>query len=219
VNGGCKTLDLGSSTVTSDRWTIRRVSIDTAGYNVALAAFGAKVWLIVVSDGGYYAKVLVSDDGGASFTNLPSTGMEGLACRARATSATTLWGFCATGLMGYSVRSTDGGRVFSTLSGWIRGHRPAANGGLILPLSNTEAVFQPGVAGMWLTRDGGAHFSAVRFSSLSLSDSYGFYMTFASTTTWLVLGVNEGPGGSNLLWRTTNGGRTWQPVKTPTVGG
>jgi photosystem II stability/assembly factor-like uncharacterized protein len=217
VNRGCKTLDFGSSTVTSDSWTLRSVPIDVTQNNVGLAVFGAKVWLIVVSDGGSYAKVLVSDDGGASFTNLPSTGMEGLACRVRATSATTLWGFCATGLLGYAVRSTDGGRVFSTLSGWIRGHRPAANGGLILPLSNTEAVFQPGVAGMWLTRDGGAHFSAVRFSSLWLSDSYGFYITFASTTTWLVLGINEGPGGSNPLWRTTNGGRTWQPLKAPTV--
>ena len=216
-NGGCKTLDLGSSTVTSDRWTIRRVPIDAAEYSVGLAAFGAKVWLIVVSDGGSSAKVLVSDDGGATFTNLPSTGMGGLACRARATSATTLWGFCATGNVGGVVRSTDGGRNFSTVSGWMRGHRPAANGGLILPLSNTEAVFQPGVAGMWLTRDGGAHFSAVRFSSLWLSDSYGFDITFASTTAWLVLGVDEGPGGSNLMWRTSNGGRTWQSVRPPTV--
>ena len=218
VNRGCKTLDFGSSAVTDDTWTIRGVPVDTAQYNVGLAAFGSKVWLVVVSGGGSNSKVLVSDDGGASFTNLPSTGMGGLACRATATSATTLWGFCATGSLGYAARSTDGGRHFAMLSGWNRGLKGgASNGGVLLPLSNTEAIFQPGVADMWLTRDGGAHFSAVRFSSLWQSESYGFDIAFASTTTWLVLGVNEGPGGSNLMWRTTNGGRSWQLVKAPNI--
>ena len=70
---------------------------------------------------------------------------------------------------------------------------------------------------MWLTRDNGRHFSAVRFSSLWQSPNYGFSIAFASTTTWLVLGIYEQPGGANLMWRTRNDGRSWQPVKVPTV--
>jgi hypothetical protein len=68
----------------------------------------------------------VSSDGGRSFARFPSTGMLGLACNATATSAMTLWGFCATGSLGYPVRSVDGGRAFARLSGW---KYEASNGG------------------------------------------------------------------------------------------
>ena len=212
VNRGCKTLDLGSSAVTDDTWTIRGVPIDTVQYNVDLAAFGSKVWLFVVSGGGSNAKVLVSDDGGASFTNLPSTGMEGLSCRATATSATTLWAFCATGLEGGGLRSTDGGRVFERLSGW-KGASP--NGADILPVSDSEAVYLWGGGPyMYLTRDGGRKFSSLwRRQNLN----YGYSIAFADKKAWVILGVNEGPSGNNLMWRTTNGGHTWQSVKAPTV--
>ncbi len=216
--GQCKSLELASSAVTGDTWTITPLRVDAANNLVGLAAFGSKVWLITTLDGGSYAVLLVSDDGGRSFANLPSTGMLGLGCYATATSAMTLWGFCPTGSLGYPVRSTDRGRDFTTMSGWNRGHhRPAGNGGLIFPLSDNEAVFEPNGQGMWLTRDGGAHFSFVRFSSLWQSHSYGFYITFASATTWLVLGVRQEPGENSLMWRTTNGGRSWQSVKTPSV--
>ena len=218
-DGQCRALDLASSAVTSDVWTTRPLplTLDEVNSEVGLAAFGSKVWLIVAAASAN-AVLLVSDDGGRSFESLPSRGMSGgLACYATATSATTLWGFCATGSLGYAVRSTDGGRDFATLSGWNRGHRPAAQGGSILPLSNNEAIFQPGGPSMWLTRDNGRHFSAVRFSSLWQSPNYGFSIAFASTTTWLVLGIYEQPGGANLMWRTTNDGRSWEPVKAPSV--
>ena len=139
--------------------------------------------------------------------------MFGVACNATATSAMTLWGFCATGSLGYAVRSTDGGRNFTRLPGW---KYEASNAGSLIPLSNREAVFQPDQGIFWLTRDGGGHFSSVRFSSLWQSRNYGFSITFASTTTWLVLGVQE-PGEHNLLWRTTNAGRSWKTVDTPRV--
>ena len=69
---------------------------------------------------------------------------------------------------------------------------------------------------MWLTRDNGRHFSAVRFSSLWQSPNYGFSIAFASTTNWLVLGIQD-PSGPNLMWRTTNSGRSWQPLEAPAV--
>ena len=211
ANGECRSQALASSAVTSDVWTTKplRLPLGEAIQPVGLAVFGSKVWTIA---GG--AVLSVSSDGGRSFARFPSTGMLGLACNATATSAMTLWGFCATGSLGYPVRSVDGGRAFARLSGW---KYEASNGGSILPLSNNEAIFQPGGPSMWLTRDNGRHFSAVRFSSLWQSPNYGFSIAFASTTTWLVLGIYEQPGGANLMWRTRNDGRSWQPVKVPTV--
>ena len=214
-DGQCRALDLASSAVTGDVWTTRPLplTLDEVNSEVGLAAFGSKVWLIVAGASAN-AVLLVSDDGGRSFESLPSRGMGGgLACYATATSAMTLWGFCATGSLGYAVRSTNGGRDFARLSGW---KYEASNAGSILPLSNKEAVFQPRQGFFWLTRDGGEHFSSVRFSSLWTSPNYGFSIAFASTTTWLVLGIQE-PGEHNLMWRTTNGGRPWQSVKAPTV--
>ena len=217
ANGECRSQALASSAVTSDVWTTKplRLPLGEAIQPVGLAVFGSKVWTIAIGAAGG-AVLSVSSDGGRSFASLPSTGMLGLACNATATSALTLWGFCATGSLGYAVRSTDGGRDFATLSGWNRGHRPAANGGSILPLSNNEAIFQPGGPSMWLTRDNGRHFSAVRFSSLWQSPNYGFSIAFASTTNWLVLGIQD-PSGPNLMWRTTNSGRSWQPLEAPAV--
>jgi len=213
----CKFVDLASSAVTRDDWRTTRVPVDTANYQVYMAAFGAKIWLIMTSDPGGSARVLVSSDGGRSFANLPSTGMEGLACSDTATSAKTLWGFCATGSLGYPVRSTDGGGHFAPIAGWSEGHKgEAANAGSLLPLSDNAAVFQPSQGAFWLTTDGGRNFNPVRFSSLWQSPNYDYHIAFASRTTWLVLGVEE-PSEKNLMWRTTSGGRSWQPVKVPTV--
>jgi photosystem II stability/assembly factor-like uncharacterized protein len=214
ADGECDSQELASSAVTSDAWVTTRLQlpVDEATGPIGLAAFGSKVWLI---GAGEHADLLVSDNGGRSFASLPSTGMEGLACDATATSPTTLWGFCATGMLGYAVRSTAGGRSFAALSGWNRGFKgEAANSGLILPLSDTEAIFRPGGSGMWLTRDGGGDFSFVRFSSLWQNPNYRFSIAFASTTNWLVLGAQE-PGEHNLMWCTTDGGRSWWRVDSP----
>jgi photosystem II stability/assembly factor-like uncharacterized protein len=213
ADGKCESQELASSAVTGDTWTTTRLQlpVDEATGPIGLAAFGSKVWLVAIGVGGN-ADLHVSDNDGRSFASLPSTGMEGLACHATATSATTLWGFCATGMLGYAVRSTDGGRDFAALSGL---RRPAANAGSILPLSSTEAVFAPGAPGVfWLTRDGGAHFSPLHFSSLWQNSSYLSSIAFASVTTWLMLGVQD-PGEHSLVWRTTDGGRSWQRARTP----
>jgi hypothetical protein len=204
----CKSFYLASSAVTTDAWITRRLPVDTANSLVSMTAFRAKIWLIVTSDGGSKADVVVSEDGGRSFASVPSTGMLGLGCSATAVSATTLWGFCPTGNFGYGVRSTDGGRVFTSLPG-----TSAPNGSSILPVSENEAVFQDETStNLWLTRDGGSHFSAVLRFPETLS---GVYVAFASKAAWLVLGIPA--TGSDWIWHTTNGGHTWQRVKAPTV--
>jgi photosystem II stability/assembly factor-like uncharacterized protein len=106
----CKSLDLATSAVTSDTWTTVPLPVAAFNKSITMTALGREVWLVVTQGGGGNARLLVSDDGGRRFSNLPSTGMIGLICRATPTSTTTLWGFCDTGMEGYETRSTDGGR-------------------------------------------------------------------------------------------------------------
>ena len=84
---------LASSAVTDDSWTTVPLPVPGPSTdNVGMAAFGSKVWLIVVPGGGGNASILVSEDEGRSYSPLPTTGMLGLSCRATATASTTLWG-------------------------------------------------------------------------------------------------------------------------------
>jgi hypothetical protein len=101
------------------------------------------------------------------------------------------------------------------MPGWNHGYKgDASNAGSIIPLSDNEAVFRPGGPYFYLTRDGGREFSSI-WSHNDWNHLYS--IAVANTTSWVVLGVSTGPGGNNLLWRTTNSGRTWQSVKAPTV--
>ncbi len=209
-----RSLPASTQTVPSAKVTPTAVSgadVEEASQPVGLAVFGSKVWVIGLGKGA--VSLFVSVNGGKSFASLPSSGMYGLACDATATSAMTLWGFCATGSLGYAVRSVDGGRRFAPLSGWNRGHKgSAANSGVILPLSNKEAVLAPDPSSLYLTRDGGADFANLLREPPSRCD---LQVAFASPTTWVVLGLTN--SGLNPMWRSTNGSRTWQLVKAPRV--
>jgi photosystem II stability/assembly factor-like uncharacterized protein len=207
TQGQCKSLKLSSSVVGGHAWTESQLplTVDQAENPFGWAAFGSKVWLILTSVSK--AQVLLSHDGGRTFSKLTPGGYVGaLGCSLSATSLTTLWGFCVTGNGGYGIRSTDGGKNFVTV---------LTPGGLsnaveIYPVSGNEAIFLSGA--LWLTRNGGGHFSSL----LRVPQSYHCEVALASATTWFVLGFS-GYGPPNLMWRTSNAGRTWQPVKAPSV--
>jgi photosystem II stability/assembly factor-like uncharacterized protein len=171
------------------------------------AAFGSNVWILLTSVSK--AQLLLSHDGGRTFSKLTPGGYLGaIGCTLSATSLTTLWGFCVTGNGGYGIRSTDGGKKFVTV---------LTPGGLsnaveIYPVSDHEAIFYSG--DLWLTGDGGGHFSAL----LRVPQEYRCEVALANATEWFVFGVS-GYGPLNLMWSTSNGGRTWQSVNTSAVGG
>jgi hypothetical protein len=85
----------------------------------------------------------------------------------------------------------------------------------IFPISDSEAIFYPLFGDVWLTRSGGRPFSSLL--RVPQNPQYTCQVALASGTTWLVLGIPEPEGRPDLMWRTTNGGRSWQSVKAPTV--
>lgn len=205
-----------SSAVSSDKWTTTAgLRYQSAFRNASVAAFGSRVWLIGLTGSGGTARLLVSNNEGRSFDPLSTRGINAMSCNITATSVMTIWGYCATGLMGYGIRSVDGGRSFVHLQSPVSGYSPNVN--QIRPVSNMVALCEcMNGAGLWtgfVTRDGGHHFSSMpEFPALTTN----FEVAFATPALWFVLGsTSNGTGGR--LWRTTNSGRTWQPVKPPTV--
>ncbi len=214
AKGPCKSVQLASSPVTSDTWTERRLplTVSEAENQFGWTAFGSNVWLLLTW-GVSSTRLLVSHDGGRTFSKLTPGGyLGGLGCALTATSPVTLWGFCVTGNGGYAIRATDGGREFVTLeSPW-----GVSNGVQIYPASDSEAILYVLAGDVWLTRDSGKHFTTLL--RIPHSSEYNCEVALASAKTWLVLGLSGyRPNPPYLMWRTTNGGRTWQSVKAPTV--
>jgi len=212
AKGLCKSVQLASSPVTSDTWTTRRVplTVSESERQFGWTAFGTNLWLLLTSVSN--ARLLVSHDGGRTFSKLTPGGYLGaLGCNLTATSFSTLWGFCATGNGGYAIRSTNGGRSFVS----VRTPGGMSNNILIYPTSDSEAIFYPDFGDLWLTRDGGKRFSSLL--RIPHSSEYNCEVALASATTWLVLGIPEPRDEPNLMWRSTNGGHSWQSVKAPTV--
>ena len=211
----CSSYDLVSSPVAENDWTAIRnfllVETKGEGQNVSLSAFGSSIWLVLTPQGGGQGgRLLVSRDYGRVWSALPPDQIGGaFSCSITATSVQTLWGTCYGLHSSATVRSTDGGRLFFG----IKGSSPLPDVSLF-PLSDQEAVLLDSFTGSWnleVTTDGGRNFRSV------LANRELFAVGFATGTTWVVLG---GPnnGGANALYRTTNSGRSWQPLKAPTVG-
>jgi hypothetical protein len=207
---GCTSYELVSSPVTEDDWTTTKTfpAAKTRGENISLAAFGSKVWMVLTSQGGgLNGLLLVSRNFGKTFTAIV------FSCAVTATSVQTLWGTCS-GLHSSAVaRSTDGGNR------WVFGGGSAMFPfTVLLPLSDQEAVLLlpwvgPPASLTWnmeVTMDGGSKYKSV----LLKRDLLG--VGLATYTNWLALTGSNG-GEASALLRTTNSGRTWQPVKAPSV--
>jgi len=205
----CQSLDLATSAVTRGSWTLKPLPLSQHAlnypdyYEVGLAAFGSKLWVAVVSAIGKVV-VFLSEDGGHHLSILPSEGLGGLRCFLSATSSTVLWGQCVTGLFGYFVRSSDGGRKFVVL----RPPGEYANSNDYLALSDEDALFDvAGVQDMLTSEDGGRTFAHLPQGprGVGVAD-----IVPLSTTNWFAY-------GSTGFWLTTNSGRSWQRLNVPSA--
>ena len=161
--------------------------------------------------GSQDARLLVSHNDGRTFSKLsPGDYLGGLGCNITATSPVTLWGFCVTG----KRRLCDSfhGRRWKFVN--LQDSWGLSNGVQVYPVSDSEAIFYVLAGDVWLTRNGGKRLSVLL--RVPRSSYYDCQVALASAKTWLVLG-RSGYGPPNLLWRTTDEGRSWQSVKAPTV--
>jgi photosystem II stability/assembly factor-like uncharacterized protein len=217
-NGGGPNCDsdyyLASSSVAGNSWTTMILPLTTNGQIVFLAAWKSRVWLIMTPAGGGLTHLLVSSTGGTTFSTTSSTGLSGLSATAVATSFQTLWGTSYSGSMGDLARSTDGGKHFVALKEGVAG-AAFLPGTRVFPVSNDEALAADSLGlGLFLTDNGGSSFTRVLGRAQILD------VGFATDDDWLALG-DPNPTAAVLaptnMWRTTNGGRTWQPVNAPRV--
>lgn len=203
----CRSITLALSAVTSPDWRTTPVPRVARNIDTHLTAFGSRVWLAVTPSGGGTLQVLLSVNGGKSFEALPVSDIAAEDCQLTATSRFTLWGFCPTGMMGFGVRSTDGGRSFSVLR--VR----ALNSASIVPLSGMVAAYERATFdGVWLTRDGGRHFTQIL---RDLPQDNTAEISFADSRRWLAWAATV--SGRQQLWATDDAGHSWTAVRLPTL--
>jgi hypothetical protein len=203
IAGECLRFALASSAVGSSSWRMTPLPANTDG-NATLAAFGAHVWIAFDPPRSERLRLLVSSDAGRTFASV-ATSLNTLGCRLTATSATVLWGFCGTGMLGYGIRSTSGGLHF----GLVGDPGAAVNSATITPFNAEVAEFDIDKPFLSITRDGGHHFTDVLRSSLPYAN---FAVAYGTARTWLAL---EEASGGERLWLTRDAGRMWAEVPMP----
>jgi hypothetical protein len=203
----------------SDHW-----SADPAAGAVStgLAVHGRSVWVInamTTRDGpAIGTRLLHSADSGGHFTLEPAP-IPGIACTYSPASDTIVWSYCSGGHFMFAYLSADAGARF-TAAGPVQ-PGPATpdgypNGSTLEAASPMTAVAASDLPGNPLIRttDGGVTWRAVQ----APPDASG---------TWSVIGFTTLEDGYALwehgaptyqasaarLWRTTDGGATWSPVK------
>lgn len=171
---------------------------------VGLAAWADSVWLTLGVGSSRHAIGLYSTDGGHSFTHLPVPAA--VSCGLSATSATTAWVTCSTGMLEAFFRYHQTGLERLPVSGSGTGNTELS------ALGADEAVFSTQFGryrGISVTTDGGARFSRrAAFPRLGYRDEAADLSFLTARTGLAVL-------GDHRLFRTTDGGATWAAVTLP----
>jgi hypothetical protein len=203
----------------SDRW-----SADPAAgaVSIGLAVHGRSVWVInsmSTRDGPAIGTGLLhSADSGGHFMLEPAA-IPGIACTYSPASDTIVWSYCSGGHFMFAYLSADAGARFTAAAPDQPG--PATpdeypNGSTLEAASPATAVAASDLPGNPLIRttDGGTTWRAVQ-APLDASGNWsliGFTTPEDGYALWEHSAATY-QASSARLWRTTDGGATWSPVK------
>lgn len=206
----CQNYRLNRSALSAKKWTSGPIPGYSAGLELGLfGAYGSYVWLDVTQLG----RVDTSHNDGKTFTvslhrNFGSPGT----CDLTATSESTLWARCPTGMMADFFYSRDGGVRWSTIPTGLYSN---TGGGTFDPVSNTLAYLNYGqsVATPGLYRITGAGRHLVDVGKLPCASVESFL--FSDEAHGLALCLKSAAASSAHLVQTSNGGASWHRVLAP----
>lgn len=206
----CQDYELARSTLAAKNWVGRSIPGYSDGLEIGLfGAYGSNVWLDVTQLG----LLDTSHDDAKNFTqrSQPSMGSPGT-CDLTATSASTIWAKCPTGMLANFQLSTDAGlrwRVIPTPEYANTG------GGSFDPVSSSLAYFDrgPGTKNTKIYRIVNSGRRLVLVGTVGCHQSLSYVFTSKSHGLALCL---TGPSLSNgKLLSTTNGGASWDALGIP----
>jgi photosystem II stability/assembly factor-like uncharacterized protein len=191
------------SPVGHDAWT----AVSAAG--VVSGGLWVQGPQVIVQSGvgtGAGGNVLVSNDGGASFTASPAPS-PGLPCQFAAPSPPVVWAHCATGTESGVWRSSDDGAHFTVV---VSHGLSLPNSAAFAAASDSTAVV--GYQQLYRSSDNGTSWSPVGPSGIA----QWAYLGFTDPTHGVALGyVGQIAPGNERLYYTTDAGQTYHPVSVP----
>jgi photosystem II stability/assembly factor-like uncharacterized protein len=199
--------ELERSPVGQDAW--QRSSLAALHLPFSLAARGSDVWFL--GPPRYrpdYDTLALSSDHGRTFTPLNGPCLAELGGALVPAADGVVWAVCPSGMMAWLALSANDGRSFHIRSYHDRGglHQPSlTNAGRIVAATARVAILSRGGGGAFLrTTDRGRHWNPVAGTAGIRSV---FWVAF--TTSRVGTAIVQLRSGSRL-WRTTDGGATWQ---------
>ena len=211
----CSALRFERSPVSGDAWTSSAMPFTPDGPVLDLSAHGTNVWLLGTRAGQVatrYDVLARSADAGQTFAVGNGPCFPGLGGTLAPSSAKVLWAVCPTGMMAGAARSTDGGLTFAPL----HLEKSIPNSTRLAPASDDAAmlIIDAGGATPLLTTDAGARWTVPRTPTGATSWAWAGF-TDAETGAALVQTRYDAAARIELqqLWRTTDGGSSWNIVR------
>jgi photosystem II stability/assembly factor-like uncharacterized protein len=206
--------------VAKDAWRALRLPPFKRGFVVSLAVHGSRVWLLGTPERQRKDdsdEIALSRNRGANLAARPGPCYAELGGRLTAAGAGVVWAVCPTGMMAGLWLSKDGGRSFPSLHSardrGALGEPGLTNGAEIVATSAKDAVLYPGAQGpLYRTTDEGRRWARVR-QTARFGDV--FSLDFSTRRVGVLVAPTLHHPSRPELWRTTDGGATWQPLLLP----
>jgi hypothetical protein len=207
--GICRDFRLHSAGAKGAAWTSRPLSLSPDTSGVGLGAIGSDLW---IEEGPFTGtRILFSRNAGRTFTRWsPNIFGVPTGCIMTASSQSTIWAECPTGMNWLYEVSVDGGHRWRAID--TGGFIPTTAGGVLEPLNgqvsfvDIGAVAGPHRADLLRANPEGA---TVKVGRLGCSILLG--LDFFNTTHGLADCQHTSQANSTILLMTSDGGRTWIP--------